>query len=184
MIRRLFLAAVSAAGAYRLVATGAVTIDAGIGRSVRPLGPVTWHIGASPDVVFDVVAHPYLRRTPQALRDKLEVWERGSDMALAAHFTPTCMGTATTVETVRFDAPRRIDFRVVRGPVPHVAESFLLTPIEGGTEFTWSGELGTDFWALGRWWGNKVAKAWEAAVRESMTAVIGEAERRAKSGGA
>ena len=63
-----------------------------IGRSVRPLGPVTWQIAAPPDVVFDVVADPYLRRTPRALRDKLDVWERGSDMALAAHFTPTIAG--------------------------------------------------------------------------------------------
>jgi hypothetical protein len=103
-------------------------------------------------------------------------------MALAAHFTPTCVGKATTVETVRFDAPSRIDFRVLRGPVPHVAEAFVLRPIEAGTELTWSGELGTDFWALGRVWGNKVAKAWEAAVRKSIESVRAEAERRAGSG--
>jgi Polyketide cyclase / dehydrase and lipid transport len=179
MIRRFVLAAIAAAGAYRLVATGAVTIDVGLGRSIRPLGPVTWQIAASPEVVFGVVADPYLGRTPQALRDKLDVWERGSDMALAAHFTPTCVGRATTVETVRFDAPSRIDFRVLRGPVPHVVESFVLRPIESGTELTWAGELGTDLWALGRLWGNKVAAAWEAAVRKSMEAVRLEAERRA-----
>jgi hypothetical protein len=184
MRRRILLAVFGIAGAYRLVATGAVTIDVGIGRSVRPLGPVTWQIAAPRDVVFDVIAGPYLGRTPRALRDKLEVWERGSDMALAAHFTPTCVGKATTVETVRFDAPSRIDFRVLRGPVPHVAESFVLRPIKGGTELTWSGELATDFWALGRWWGNKVAAAWEAAVRSSMKAVKGEAERHARSRGA
>jgi hypothetical protein len=184
LMRRLLLAALGTAGAYRLVATGAVTIDTGIGRSVRALGPVTWRIAAPPDVVFDVVADPYLGRTPRALRDKLEVWERGSDMALAAHFTPTCVGKATTVETVRFEAPSRIDFRVVRGPVPHVTESFVLSPIESGTEISWSGVLGTDFWALGRWWGNKVARAWEAAVRKSIEAVRVEAERRAGSGGA
>ncbi len=184
MTRRVLAAAVGIAGAYRLIATGAVTIDIGIGRSVRALGPVTWTIAASPDVVFDVLADPYLRRTPRALRDKLDVWERGSDMALAAHFTATPIGTATTVETVRFDRPNRIDFRLLRGPVPHVSESFVLRPVAGGTELTWSGGLGTDFWALGRWWGKKVAAAWEAAVRVSLKAVTGEAERRARSGGA
>jgi hypothetical protein len=38
-------------------------------------------------------------------------------MVLAAHFTPITFGVATTVETVRFERPERVDFRVVRGPV-------------------------------------------------------------------
>jgi hypothetical protein len=104
-------------------------------------------------------------------------------MALAAHFTRTPLGRATTVETVRFERPGRIDFRLVRGPVPHVAESFVLQQAEDGTELTWSGELGTDFWALGRWWGAKVAAIWEATVSSSLRAVTAEAERRARSAG-
>ncbi len=179
MIRRLLLTLIGIAGAWRLVATGAVTIDVGIGRNLRPLGPVAWKIAAPPEVVFDVVADPYLRRTPRALREKLEVWERGSDMVLAAHFTPTPIGKATTVETVRFERPSRIDFRLIRGPVPHVTESFALHPADGGTVLTWSGELGTDFWALGRWWGDKVAATWEATVRNALETVAAEAERRA-----
>jgi hypothetical protein len=134
---------------------------------------------APPDVVFDMIATPYLGRTPRALQGELEVWERGSDMALAAHFTKVKCGTTTTVETVRFQRPDRIDFRLVRGPVPHVAESFLLEPVEGGTRLTWHGELGTDFWALGSWWGERVARQWERAVRSSLTAITAEAERRA-----
>lgn len=181
MTRRLLFAAAGIAGAWRLVATGAVTIDVGIGRRLRPLGPVTWKIAAPPENVFDVVAEPYLRRTPRALREKLEVWERGSDMALAAHFTPTAIGKATTLETVRFERPGRIDFRLVRGPVPHLSESFVLQPVEGGTELTWSGELGTDFWALGRRWGRRVAAVWEATVHAALATVTAEAERRAAS---
>ena len=177
MTRRLLLA-VAAIGAARLVATGGITVDLGLGRRVRPLGPVTWPIAAPPETVFDVVADPYLRRTPHALREKLEVWERSSEMALAAHFTPTPLGKATTVETVRFQRPERVDFRLVRGPVPHVAESFELRPVVDGTELTWSGELGTDLWALGRWWGEKVAEIWEATVRAALEHVTAEAERR------
>lgn len=180
-MRRLLLAAAGIGSLWRLVASGAVTVDLGIGRSVRPLGPVSWTIAAPREVVFDVVADPYLRRTPRALGEKLDVWERGSDMALAAHFTPTRIGKATTVETVRFERPGRIDFRLVRGPVPHVAESFVLRPIESGTELTWSGELGTDFWAAGRWWGKRVAAVWESAVGASLESVTAEAERRARS---
>jgi len=52
-------------------------------------------------------------------------------------------GITTTLETVRFQRPDRIDFRLVRDPVPHVVESFLLTAGDGGTELRWQGELGT-----------------------------------------
>jgi hypothetical protein len=63
--------------------------------------------------------------------------------------------------------------------VPHVTESFLLGPEGDGTELTWKGELGTDFWAIGDWWGERVARQWEGAVRRSLAAVTAEAERRA-----
>jgi hypothetical protein len=80
---------------------------------------------------------------------------------------------------VRFDRPQRVDFRVVRGPVPHVVESFLLEPSERGTRLTWRGELGTDFWVAGAWWGGRVARQWDRAVRSSLAAITAEAERRA-----
>lgn len=84
---------------YRLFASGAVTIDVGVGRRVRRLGPVSWQVSAAREVVFDVIAGPYLGRTPRALEDKLQVWERGSDMVLAAHHTRVKCGVTTTVET-------------------------------------------------------------------------------------
>src|ERR671923_2433625 len=114
------------AGGYLLVARGALTLDLGVGRRSRPLGPIERTIAAPPETVFDVIAGPYLGRTPRAMADKLQVWERGSDMVLAAHFTAVKCGTTTTLETVRFTRPERIDFRLVRGPVPHLSESFLL----------------------------------------------------------
>src|SRR5215216_5448175 len=95
------------AGAYALVFRGALTLDLGVGRRVRPLGPIARTIAAPPETVFDVIAAPYLARTPQAMQDKLEVWERGSDTALAAHNTPNGPMTTTTVELVRFDRPHR-----------------------------------------------------------------------------
>jgi hypothetical protein len=59
-----------------------------------------------------------------------------------------------TVETVRFTRPERVDFRLVRGPVPHVVESFMLSEHDAGTRLVYEGELGTDLWALGQRWGN------------------------------
>jgi hypothetical protein len=102
-------------------------------------------------------------------------------MVLAAHFKPVKCGVSTTVETVRFEHPNRIDFRLVRGPVPHVVESFLLGPNGDGTELRWEGELGTDLWAIGAWWGRRVARAWDRAVRESLRGIAKEAERRSRS---
>ena len=53
---------------------------------------------------------------------------------------------AQTVETVRFTPPERIDFRLVRGPVPHVVEAFVLTEQAGGasTQLAYHGEIGAD----------------------------------------
>ncbi len=164
--------------AYRFYASGAVTIDAGIGRRVRELGPQTWEISADRETVFDVIATPYLGKTPRSMKDHLDVWERGSDMVLAAHYTKVKCGVTSTLETVQFERPDRINFRLVRGPVPHVRESFVLKASEGGSTLTWEGELGTDYGALGARWGDVVARSWENAVHSSMKAVIAEAERR------
>jgi uncharacterized protein YndB with AHSA1/START domain len=172
-------AGVVAATGYVLLARGQLTLDLGLGRRIRPLGPIARTIAAPRETVFDVVAGPYLGRTPRALAAKLEVWERGGDMALAAHHTATDRFTTTTVETVRFERPHRIAFRLLRGPVPHVTETFELREAPGGTELVYRGELGTDLWALGAWWGDRVAAHWERAVAGSLDATAAEAERRA-----
>ncbi len=169
------------AGVYALVVRGALTIDLGVGRRTRALGPLRLTIAAPRDVVFDVLAGPY-RRTPRAMRDSLEVVEAGDDLVLAAHHTPLRFRQrATTLETVRFDPPDRIAFRLVRGPVPHVLEAFELTATsEDTTELRYTGELGTDLWALGALWGRVVATPWERTVEASLDAARAEAERLAR----
>ncbi|MGI8413777.1 MAG: SRPBCC family protein [Solirubrobacteraceae bacterium] len=168
-----------AAGGYVLVVRGALTLDLGLGRRLRPLGPQRVPIAAPRETVFDVIAAPYLGRTPRAMQAKLEVLERGSDMALAAHFTPVGRGRrTTTVETVRFERPERIFFHLLRGPVPHVTETFELHETAHGTELEYGGELGTDLWWLGSWWGERVARHWERTVEQSLAGVKLEAERR------
>jgi hypothetical protein len=52
----------------------------------------------------------------------------------------------------------------------------------GTTRLDYSGELGTDFGTAGRWWADRVAAAWEAAVRSSFTAIRAEAERHTRPG--
>ena len=179
-IRSLVSAAVVGGVGYRLLASGQLTLDASIGRTLRPLGPITVAMAAPRDTVFDVIAAPYLGRTPRAIAHEIDVLERGSDMVLAAHRTPVGGGiVTTTVETVRFDRPETIDFRLVRGPVPHVVERFRLHPEQSATRLEYTGELGADFWGLGRWWADQVATKWVATVRASLDRIRTEAERRA-----
>ncbi len=78
----------AAAGGYVLVVRGALTLDLGLGRRVRLLGPITRAIAAPRETGFNVIADPYLGRTPHAMRDKLHVLERSSDMVLAATTRP------------------------------------------------------------------------------------------------
>lgn len=170
-----------AAGLYAAVVRGALTLDLGVGRRTRALGPQRVHIAAPREVVFDVLAGPY-RRTPRAMRHKLEVLERGGDLVLAAHHTQGAHGlTTTTLETVRFEPPGRIAFRLVRGPVPHLVESFELHEAGEATELIYTGELGTDLWGAGERWGALVARSWERAVAASLAGTREEAERRARA---
>ena len=169
--------------------TGACPLDLGVGRRVRPLGPQLVDMAAPREVVFDVIAEPYLGRAPRALADKLRVLERGSDMVLAAHFTPLggWLGlVAQTVETVRFSRPERVDFRLVRGPVPHVVEAFTLEERAGGagTRLVYQGEIAADLWRLGQRWSELVGRRWEQTVASSLGAVRAEAERRAAASAA
>ncbi|MGI9005496.1 MAG: SRPBCC family protein [Streptosporangiaceae bacterium] len=182
-------AAVTAAGGlaglgYYLVVTGKLTLDTGWGRRVRPLGPFAVEVAAPAGTVFDVIAGPYLGRTPRAMASKLQVLDRGADMVLAEHYTPVHHGrlTAATLETVTFDRPRRVAFRLVRGPVPYITEEFTLTEQDGTTRLAYSGELGMDFAAAGQWWADRVAAAWEGAVHSSFSAIRAEAQRRAGAG--
>ncbi|HKO86379.1 MAG TPA: haloacid dehalogenase type II, partial [Actinomycetota bacterium] len=192
-IRRVLAASALGAGAtavgYVGLVTGACPLDLGVGRRVRPLGPQLVDMAAPREVVFDVIAEPYLGRAPRALADKLRVLERGSDMVLAAHFTPLGgrLGlVAQTVETVRFSRPERVDFRLVRGPVPHVVEAFVLSEQAGGagTRLAYSGEIGADLWRAGERWCAVVAARWEQTVAASLGAVKIEAERRAAASAA
>jgi polyketide cyclase/dehydrase/lipid transport protein len=167
------------AAVLALMSSGRLTLDVGWGRRLRPLGPLFVRIGAPRETVFELITLPYLSANPPAeLRRKIEVLERGTDMVVAAHRTKVGRITTITVESVKFSRPHEVAFRLLRGPVPFVSERFLLREAEGGrtTELEYTGDLGTDLWALGGWWGNLVARYWVRTVEEALASLKRSAE--------
>jgi hypothetical protein len=176
-------AAALAAGTalYRSLVKGRLTLDLGFGRRTRALGPLSVDVAAPPDAVFATAAAPYAERRPRGLMEKVRILERTDQMVLAAHHTPVGKHlTAVTVETVILDPPNRLAFRLVRGPVPYVVETFTLAPIRDGTRITYTGELGTDLGRIGELWGSLVTRSWLAAVQTTLDAIKAESERRTR----
>lgn len=174
------LSGVGAATLYRLVTTGALTLDVGIGRRSRPLGPLTVDINAPRDLVFDAIAAPYLGNPGRELAAHIEVLDRGSDMVVAAHRTPVAGGlVAMTVEAVGFRRPDEVTFHLLRGPVPHVRERFTLDDRDGVTTLSYDGELGTDLGVIGERWGDIVSRIWVRTVERSLDDLRERTERLA-----
>jgi hypothetical protein len=166
------------AGGFLLLAMGRLHLDLGWGRSLHELGPIVVRIAAPRDLVFEMIREPYLGHTP---RDSgIEVWARGDDLAVAAHHTKVHFYTARTVEAVKFEAPDRIGFRHLAGPVPHAVEEFVLQEADGETELHYGGEVGIDFFFLGRIAGRHwVRPQWERAVRKDLEDLRQRAEELA-----
>ena len=161
---------------------GKLTLDAGLGRSLHRLGPIVVPIDAPRQLVFEQLSAPYLGRPPRAVAATIEVVERGSDMVVARHTSKVGWWTAETVESVRFEAPERISFRHLRGPVPHAVETFELSERDGGTELVYRGELGIDFWVFGRLAGRLwVTPTWRSIVEQHLAATKSAVEARAEA---
>lgn len=164
------------AGSFLLLAMGRLHLDLGWGRSIHELGPITIRIGAPRELVFEIIAAPYLGRAPKD--SGIEVLARGGDLAVAAHHTKVHFYTARTVEVLEFDAPSRVGFRHLIGPVPHAVEQFALEEADGITELGYGGEIGIDFFVLGRIAGRRwVRPQWERTVLEHLEDVKERAEQ-------
>ena len=169
---------VAMAAGFLLLAMGRLHLDLGWGRSFHPLGPIEIRIEAPCDRVFAMIREPYLGHNG---RDSgIEVLERGEDLAVAAHHTKIHFYTAITVEAVKFEPPGRIGFTHLRGPVPHAIEEFVLEDVDGATLLRYSGEIGIDFFFLGRIAGRRwVRPEWEKAVRKDLDDLRQRAEQLA-----
>jgi hypothetical protein len=167
-----------AAGAFLLLAMGRLHLDLGWGRSLHELGPIEIRIVAPRDLVFEMISEPYLGRTPG--NSGIEVLARGEDLAVAIHHTKVHFYMARTVEVIKFEAPARVGFRHLGGPVPHAVEQFALEESEGITKLRYGGEVGIDFFFLGRIAGRYWVKPqWDRVVREHLEDLKHRAEERA-----
>lgn len=177
------LAALLIAGSatlFLLFAMGRLGLDLDWGRSLHELGPIAVEIDAPPELVFEILEAPYSGR---ARVEGIEVLERGEDLVVASHLTRVHFYTARTVEVISFERPKRIGFRHLHGPVPHALEAFELDDEGGRTRLSYGGELGIDFFVLGRIAGRRwVVPQWERVVRAHLEEVRGSAEQRAERG--
>jgi Polyketide cyclase / dehydrase and lipid transport len=167
------------AGGFLLLAMGRLHLDLGWGRSIHELGPIEIRVAAPRDLVFEMLREPYLGHTPRA--SGIEVLARGEDLAVAVHHTKVHFYTARTVEVLEFDPPARVGFRHLTGPVPHAVEEFTLEGGGGSTRIRYSGEIGIDYFILGRIAGRRwVPPQWERTVRAHLEDVKERAELRAE----
>lgn len=161
---------------FLLLAMGRLHLDLGWGRSFHELGPIEVRIAAPRDLVFEMISEPYLGHSSKD--SGIEVLARGEDLAVAAHHTKVHFYTAITVEAVKFEPPDRVGFRHLAGPVPHAVEEFVLDQADGITELHYSGEVGIDFFFLGRIAGSRwVRPQWEGAVRKDLDDLRQRAEQ-------
>ncbi len=176
--------AAGGAAAFFLASRGLMALDLDVGRSVHPLGPLTVRIRAPRDLVFEIVSAPYLGKMPASMEGKIEILDRHGDLVVALHRTRLPLRDAITVESVAFERPGRVTFKLLRGPVPYVREEFLLEERDGETEFTYTGELGADLWVFGRIYGGRIVKpVWEKVVRDSLAQIKAAAEERTAAQG-
>ncbi|MGH2955974.1 MAG: SRPBCC family protein [Solirubrobacterales bacterium] len=166
-----------AAGSFLLLAMGRMHLDLGWGRSLHELGPITLQIAAPRDLVFEMISAPYLGRAPEGA--EIDVIARDRSLVVAAHLTKVHFYEARTVEAVQFEPPARVVFKHLTGPVPHAVEEFVLEENGEGTRLRYGGEVGIDFFLLGRLAGRYwVRRQWEGAVREHLE----DLRRRAEDG--
>ncbi len=165
-------------------ATSAWSPGASASTSASAGGPARWARWSSTSLHparWSTPRRP--RRTPNAARGRMagegadpRTW-RGDGAGRAPHAGRRRTGGGDRGDR-HLHPPARVGFRLVRGPVPYVRETFELEESPAGTRLTYTGEMSTDLGALGERWGDVVARSWVATVEQSLEAIRVESERR------
>jgi hypothetical protein len=165
-------------GGFLALAMGRLHLDLGWGRSLHRLGPMRVRIEAPRELVYEILSAPYVGR---ARRESIEVLARGESLVVASHLTHVHFYESRTVEAIDLAPPARMGFRHLTGPVPYAVEEFRLERDGEETELHYDGELGIDFFLLGRIAARRwVIPQWHRAVGEHLDTVQAQAEQRAR----
>jgi hypothetical protein len=165
-------------GGFLALAMGRLYLDLGWGRSLHQLGPIQMRIDARRELVYEILSAPYLGR---ARNESIDVLARGDSLVVASHLTKVHFYQSRTVEAVALEPPARMSFKHLTGPVPHAVEELRLEQAGEETELHYDGELGIDFFLLGRIAGRRwVVPQWRRAVGDHLDAVKTLAEQRAR----
>lgn len=166
------------AACFLALAMGRLHLDLGWGRSLHSLGPIRMRIEAPPELVYEILSAPYVGR---ARNKSIDVLARAESLVVASHLTKVHFYEARTVEAISLEPPTRMRFRHLTGPVPYAVEEFRLEQQGEETELHYDGQLGIDFFVLGRIAARRwVVPQWHRAVREHLAATKAQAEQRAQ----
>jgi len=164
------------AGSFLALAMGRLHLDLGWGRSRHPVGLEPRRIEAPRELVYEILSAPYLGKAPS---ESVEVLAGSDSLVVAAHLTKVHFYEARTVESVALEPPASMRFRHLTGPVPEASEEFRLEPDDDATVLHYDGEIGIDFFWLGRIAARRwVVPQWNRAVAEHLTEVRRIAEQR------
>lgn len=165
-------------GGFLALAMGRMHLDLGWGRSLHELGPLRIRIEAPRELVFEILSAPYLGRVNN---ESIEVLTGSESLVVAAHLTKVHFYEARTVEAIELEPPSRMGFRHLTGPVPFAVEEFRLEADGAATELHYEGELGIDYFWLGRLAARRwVLPQWNRAVEGHLEEVRPRAEQRAE----
>ena len=165
-------------GGFLALAMGRLHLDLGWGRSLHRLGPIQMRIDARRELVYEILSAPYLGRVRN---ESVDVLASGGSLVVASHLTKVHFYRSRTVEAVELEPPARMSFKHLTGPVPYAVEEFRLEQVGDETELHYDGELGIDFFLLGRVAGLRwVVPQWRRAVGDHLDTVKTLAEHRAR----
>ena len=109
-------------------------------RSIR-LSSHRVRIRAPLELVFQMMSSFGRGRVNGEKGESSRVLQRSGDEMTVEFRTRAGGLTITTIERVTLDAPGRITFEHVKGPLQQAREEFILSEVEGGTELEHRGEF-------------------------------------------
>ena len=141
------------------------------------------HIEAPRELVFQMLSAIGKGSLPGSEGESSRVVERQGDTIIAEFFSRSGKRVYRTLEEVRLFPPERITFHHIEGPLVFSQEAFILTEADGGTDFSYFGEVECRIRFMpGIGWLTAVTYVkpkYNALIRNHMAGIKAAAEARA-----